>query len=263
MLDFYELRAQPLQPPQMKDRSKSPERHSRHSRSRLKASMPIAIPPRRKSPPENHSHSPDMIFDMSPISPTFSPTSSLFPSTSRPKSDELRSPEHFMYNIPIFRNPPDGAASHLRQQIARQNDILLRNDSVDSLRTGPEFVNPRNGERSTSHASDAAQTVVSQQEHLRNRKTHATTKITITGFVPINEHQPPIHEKPPRPTIPLHPPPRTTSYASSSRAPIDKGEDEVSYSQADPSLFEFQRHLLRRIENQDPSRFKRPSTQCF
>ncbi len=245
----------------MKEKSKSPERHSRHSRSRLKDSTPIAIPPRRKSSPESLSQSPDMIFDMSPISPTFSPPPSMYPPTSRPNSDELRSHEHFMYNIPIFRKPPDGAASHLRQQISRQNDVLLRNDSLDSLRLGPEFVNPRNTERSTTHASGTAHTAVSRQEHLRNIKTHPTTT-KIIGFVPINEHQPPIYEKPPRPTIPLNPPPRTTSYASTSRA-ADKVEDDVSYSQADPSLFEFQRHLLRRIENQDPSRFKHPSTQCF
>lgn len=226
----------------------SPERISRHSRSRVKGSAPIDIPARRKSSP---GYSADMVFDMSPDSLTPSPTSSIYPATSR---SQTKAREPFMYQVPIFRHSPDGAPGRrLRHKISRQYDILLTDDI-----NAPTDLEAKNGRSGPSRLSEAALPIDPQQEYIRRTKTRPTTK--ITGFAPMNEHQPPINEKSARPTIPLHPPPRRLSP---SRFPVRKVEHDVSYSQADPSLFEFQQHILRRMEHQDPSRFKSSYAHCL
>jgi hypothetical protein len=59
-----------------------------------------------------------------------------------------------------------------------------------------------------------------------------------------------------KPVERLSPPPRRASYSSSPwiLPSKDNVEDDIAYSQMDPNLLEFKRHLLRRIENRDSSR---------
>ncbi|KAF9485891.1 hypothetical protein BDN70DRAFT_870826 [Pholiota conissans] len=248
----------------MNEKSDSPERPSRHSR--FKASTPIAIPPRRRSSP-NTPISPDMLFEMSPVSPTLPPSSSpppsssIYPSASQSKPHETTIHERFMYHVPIIRHSPDIPESQSRHEIPRQTIMPL---STVTFRSGTEKPSAALPESNVAHTSEIAHNFPTQKEHVGTKRIQSTTK--ITGFTPINEHQPPIYEKLPRPTIPLHPPPRRPSFSSSPwllPSRNDRYEDDVSYSQADPSQFEFQRHLLRRIENQDPSRYKSAQTQCF
>lgn len=197
-----------------------------------------------------------MLFEMSPLSPSFPPASSIYPSTSQPRTHETNTHDRFMYHIPIIRPSTDTTGSQSRRKISRQGVIPFRNNNTIALRSA-EVIDTAISESCTAHPSETAHNVPPPKEHVSNKRIHSTTK--ITGFTPINEHQPPIYEKPPRPTIPLHPPPRRPSFSSSPwilPGRTDHYEDDLSYSQVDPSHFEFQRHLLRRIENQDPSRFK-------
>jgi len=97
---------------------------------------------------------------------------------------------------------------------------------------------------------------ISQSKRKGLPRAQSTTR--ITGFIPIVEHQPPMTDHyPSKPIGRLSPPPRRSSHSSSPwiLSSNDGVEDEVAYSQMDPSLFEFKQHLLRRIENRDASRF--------
>ncbi|KAF8967098.1 hypothetical protein BDZ97DRAFT_1903508 [Flammula alnicola] len=246
--------------------SKSPERLSRYSR--FKPSTPIEIPICRRpaassSPsPDGHPASPDMLFEMSPVSSNSPPLSSVYP-TSR--SNEINNHEPFMYHVPTFRPCPagPGTGTQLRRKFSRQRVMPSRHDS-GTIPLAAELAEARHTKSYTLPRSEDVHATFPQHQHRGMEQTPSTTK--ITGFSPINDHHPLAFDQPSRPTIPLNPPPRRSSYSSLPwilPGKSDRYEDDVSYSQVDPSAFEFRRHLLRRIEHQDPSRFKSLHSQCF
>jgi len=138
---------------------------------------------------------------------------------------------------------------------------IFNSKNLSSDTSGADFLSAREteythlpGKPSSNHGA-----MYSVNADLRGvKKLHSTKK--ITGFVPLNEHQPPDSDEACKPKRPPLPPPRRSSHSSSPW--ILAGRSDLhetcagSYSQADPSAFEFHHHLLRRIENRDSTRLK-------
>ena len=213
------------------EKARSPERIPYHSR--CKPATPIEIPRRPRfmpSPvttPMEQSSSPDLIFEMSP-------TSSNFPIHA------MDDHQPFMYSVPIFQ--PRADLTWPRRKAPRQG-------VMPSRQPAPAPVEAQRSEPSPSNVTDGT-------ECRDIPRTQSTTK--ITGFCPINADQPSTLEEPPKPLERLSPPPRKSSYFPSPwllPGRSDRYDEDISYSLADPAAFEFQRHLLRRIENKDSSRF--------
>ena len=239
-----------LQPRLATGRSGSPDNMFH---SRRKPSMPIEIPRRRRpfvspltSPPIDQPKSPDLIFDMSPISPPFNHSIPL--STSNNLNDHTP----FVYSVPTY-------IPHCRAN----TEIRSRQRVMPSLTAAPISVVHRNAWRTqTTHAESVNDNYNSHNGTLQSEmkdipETQSTTR--ITGFIPIVEHQPSMTEhQPSKPVGRLSPPPRRASYSSSPwiLPSNDNVEDDVAYSQMDPSLLDFKQHLLRRIENRASSRFR-------
>ncbi|KDR82634.1 hypothetical protein GALMADRAFT_238065 [Galerina marginata CBS 339.88] len=240
-------------PRSVTEKSKSPERISYHLRS--KPSMPIEIPKRRRmtsSPnnsPNNFHVSPDLIFEMSPLSPNFSPNS-IHPA---PPTSPDKNHEPFMYHAPSLRPYASGSKPQLRSKKSCHR-VMPSRTPRSAGQVAPEL-----------HLTKFASSRRFDDGHVPNPLPdrcgtivmHSTTK--ITGFVPLIEHQPLVSDKPLKPITPLPPPPRRSSFSSSPWILPGRGdfhEEDVSYSQADPSTLEFRNHLLRRMENRDSSRFK-------
>lgn len=195
--------------------------------------------------PIDQPKSPDLIFDMSPISPVSPPFNHSIPlSTSNNLNDQIP----FVYSVPEYiprcrvtteiRSRPRVMPSLAAAPISAVNGNVWRSQT-----THPEGVN-----------DNYDSTAQSEREDLP--RAQSTTK--ITGFIPIIEPRPSMADHYPlKPVGRLSPPPRRSSYSSSPwiLPSNDNVEDDIAYSQTDPSLLEFKRHLLRRIENRDSSRF--------
>jgi len=189
-----------------------------------------------------------MIFEMSPISPTFPSLSNMYPNSPRPTA-ETNTNEPFMYHIPTFRRSPQGNGTQLRSKIARR---VMPSKALATVPARTEFLPARSSEGRSSR-DDRPDSVGFPQ----STPSQSTTK--ISGFIPLIDHQPPMGaDQPSRPSILLSPPPRRGSYSSPWILPgrSDRYEEDVSYSLADPGILEFRQHLLRRMECQDSSRMK-------
>jgi len=232
-------------------RSSSPDHRFIHSPR--KPSTPIEIPRRGRSfmsplvSPIEQPKSPDLIFDMSPISP-ISP--SFNHSVPLSTSNSLNGHTPFVYSPPVY-NPPCRA----------NTEIHSRERFMSSSTAVPVSAVPGNVWRTqTTHAEGVNDDYDShngtpQFETKDLLRTQSTTK--ITGFIPIVEHQPSMADHPSKPVGRLSPPPRRASYSSSPwiLPSKDSVDDDIAYSQMDPILLEFKRHLMRRIENRDSRRF--------
>ncbi|EAU85937.2 hypothetical protein CC1G_02960 [Coprinopsis cinerea okayama7 len=213
----------------------------------LKPSAPIQIPAGRRSAvlssTSNYSQptSPDTVFEMSPITTEF--VGHQRPSFSLAQNE--RSAESFLYNFPSFSGrqpqtisdknsptPPDcyGAALCQRNRVADPLAIRMSPPPpksscvLDEYDLSPGFVYPDEGSRSSP------------------------SKENYDYFQPRS-----------RRLGRLSPGPRLPSSSTSPWIMQGRGdaaaEDtiDVAYSHMDPSAFEFQRHLLQRIETQKPS----------
>jgi len=234
--------------------SSSPDHISFHSR--CKPSTPIEIPKRRKplvSPlisPVDQPGSPDLIFDMSPISPISpSPFNRPIPLST---SNKMNSYGTFTYSVPVYI-PPCRTNTGTRFSTTRSRQRVMPSSTA-----GPISAVHRNVWRTqTTHTENLNDTLDVNLESKKNGVTQTQLTTKITGFIPIIEHQPSMADHPSKPVGRLSPPPRQACYSSSPLAlpENDNVEDDIAYSQMDPSMFEFKRHLLRRIENRDASRF--------
>ena len=185
---------------------------------------------------------------MSPISPISPPFNHSIPLST---SNNLNDHPPFVYSAPVYI-----------PRCRTNSEIRSRQRVMPSLTAAPISAAHRNVWRTqTAHAEDVnddynSYNGTSQSERKDLPRTQLTTK--ITGFIPIVEHQPSMADlHPSKPVGRLSPPPRRASYSSSPwiLPSNDNVEDDIAYSQMDPSLLEFKRHLLRRIENRDSSRF--------
>lgn len=235
----------------MSEISKSPERIPYHLRG--KPSTPIEIPRPSSSPLDSADEpiSPDMIFEMSPISPTFTPLSNMYPNSTR-STTETNPNEQFMYHIPTFRRSPQGNGTQLRSKIARR---IMPSKALTTLPARTEFRSSE-GRSLRDERPDTVRAGFPQSIPHCVTVSESTTK--ISGFTPLIDPPPMGADQPSRPTIPLSPPPRRGSYSSPWILPGrgDRYEEDTSYSLVDPSLLEFRQHLFRRMEYQDSSRMK-------
>jgi len=219
--------------------------------SRRKPSTPIEIPRRGRpfvSPlvsPIDQPKSPDLIFDMSPISPISPPFNRSIPLST---SNNLNDHTPFVYSVPVYI-----------PRCRTKTEIRSRQRVMPSLTAAPISAIHRNVWRTQATHPEGENVNHNGTTHSERKdlsRTQSTMK--ITGFIPIVEHQPSIPDDyPSKPVERLSPPPRRASYSSSPwiLPSNDNVEDDIAYSQKDPSLLEFKRHLLRRIENRDSSRF--------
>lgn len=216
--------------------------------------MPIEIPTRRRpivSPltsPVERQFSPDLLFEMSPI------TSEYSPSTNHPfklsTSSTIRDHEPFMYNVPSFsdlrplnsgshlphRGVPYGFADVMPAEADRSNQQISRT-TFRQPTSYAVYANPWSKPSSPSAV-----------------KGTPTTK--ISGFRPINQNQPPMANPAPRSTKRLSPTPRRSSYSSSPwilPGKEESQEGDLAYSETDSGALDFQAHMLRRFEKQNPS----------
>ncbi|PPQ81279.1 hypothetical protein CVT25_015063 [Psilocybe cyanescens] len=193
---------------------------------------------------------------MSPCSAEKSAISKRHPSPS----SSSRENEPFMYCAPPLAIHPTGYIPQLRSKIPCQHLTPSRKPSL--IQVGTEFQHFGQTKSSLSHLSDGAQALSTLDVH-GSRRPNPTTK--ITGFTPIIDYQPSSDESLGPKKLVLPPPPRRSSYSSSPWILPGRGdhrEEDISYSQTDPSIFEFHNHLLQRMENRDSSRFK-PVHTCL
>ena len=195
--------------------------------------------------PIDQPKSPDLIFDMSPISPISPPFNHSIPLST---SNDLNDQTPFVYSVPVYI-PRSRANTEIRSRPRVMPSLTVAPISAAHRNiwrgkmTHPEGVNDNYDNNAQSGREDLP-------------RAQSTTK--ITGFIPIIESQPSMADHYPlKPAGRLSPPPRRSSYSSSPwiLPSNDNVEDDIAYSQTDPSLLEFKRHLLRRIENRDSSRF--------
>ncbi|KAF9534522.1 hypothetical protein CPB83DRAFT_340900 [Crepidotus variabilis] len=228
------------------ENAKGPERIPYHLRT--KPATPIEIPRRQRhvpSPlnsPTAYPSSPDLVFEMSPISATYSPLSTMFSVASMPP-DHPEEDEPFMYRVPVFRSSGLEDRSWPRPTRSRESPMPSRNSSNGPISHTRRAESPHNDPVIiTGDFGDGFDEGMS---------THSTTK--ITGFFPLKPDQPPTADLLPKFVGRLSPPPRRSSFAPAPWASSGSGctEEDMSYSQVDPSAFEFQRHLIRRIESKD------------
>ena len=189
---------------------------------------------------------------MSPISPISPPFNHAIPLST---SNKVNNPAPFIYTVPVYI-PPCRTNTGTRFSTLRSRQRVMPSSSAPPISaahrniwrtqtTHAENVNNKHDDHDSNSQSE------------ENGVTQAQSTTRITGFIPINDHQPPMADHPSRPVERLSPSPRRPSH---SQLPWilpgnDNAEDDVAYSQMDPTMFEFKRHLLRRIENRDASQF--------
>jgi len=238
-------------------RSDSPDHISFHSR--CKPSTPIEIPKRPRpfvSPlisPVDQPKSPDLIFEMSPVSSvSSSPFNHTIPLST---SNKMNSHAPFIYSVPVYIPPCHTNAG------TRVSTMRSRQQAIPSSTAVPSSAVASNVWRTRSTSAENINNDLdshdenSQSDGNGLARAHSTTR--IIGFKPIIEHQPPMTDRPSKPIGRLSPPPRRASHSSSPwiLPGNDNIEEDIAYSQVDPGIFEFKRHLLRRIENRDANRF--------
>lgn len=179
---------------------------------------------------------------MSPISASFSPMTRIMSAASG-SPDLAEDEEPFMYRVPVFRTSGLDDRARPRPNTSRESVMPSRNKTQDPLshvrRGGSPF------DDDVVIAGDMGDTFY------EGISAQSTTK--ITGFFPLKPEQPPTADLLPRLVGRLSPPPRRSSFTPSpwSFSGIERTEEDLSYSQVDPSTLEFQRHLLRRIDTKD------------
>lgn len=222
--------------------------------SRDNPSVPIEIPTRRRpivSPltsPVERQFSPDLLFEMSPVTSEFSPSTNHHFKLST--SSIIRDHEPFMYTVPSFSDlRPSNSGSHPPRR---------------GVPYGLADVMPAEADRSNQHISRTTFRQPTNYSVYANPwskpsspgvvKSTPTTK--ISGFLPINQNQPPMTNTAPRSTERLSPTPRRSSYSSSPwilPGKEDSQEGDLAYSETDSGALDFQAHMLRRFEKQNPS----------
>ncbi|KAG5648391.1 hypothetical protein DXG03_004965 [Asterophora parasitica] len=221
------------------------------------SSTPITIPSRRRpigswnGSPAGRTMSPDLIFDMSPVSSDFHSAShhaTGFTELSR-NLDSQEQP--FMYSFPKFSANRNDMHSGLRAHALQSTILPVPATLAPAIRkhSSPLVMDDDDDDLAPSLACSS--TTIT--------KSFSTTK--INGFTPVNtQAYSPIQSL--IKTKRLDPPPRSSSYSSSPwimPGKSDTHEDESGSLDADPSSYEFDRHLMRRIESQNPRRFRRVS----
>jgi len=198
-------------------------------------SSPIEIPRHRQSRNSSsftgHPTSPDPIFEMSlPAHYAFG-----FPASQDPME-----PEPFMYHFPMLngRLSSDG-----RSQLPSRSTV----HSVIASSPLSSTLIPKKKHRHSPLSRMDDDDILGCSSPVTNIM--STTK--ITGFTPPMQ---PLPAQTPRSlnARPLLPSPRSSFHSSSWILPAKaEGLDEESASlEADPTAFEFAKHLIRRIENQ-------------
>ncbi|KAH0586130.1 hypothetical protein J132_01413 [Termitomyces sp. J132] len=220
------------------------------------SSTPIEIPRRRTSSSwtDGRPMSPDLIFEMSPVSSDFS-------SVLHSGFTDAVTNEPFLYSFPKISPhcthvKPRRLLQPLQRHLSSEIGSLLAFDSVNT-----EYDRP-----SPALCSDN-----DDQDILASSLTYSTTTITkspsssttkITGFTPATPISLVAHGPARGKSQRLSPPPRTSSYSSSPW--IMPGKNDVQQGESgsldiDPGSFEFDRHLTRRIENQNSRKFRKIS----
>ncbi|GLB38285.1 hypothetical protein LshimejAT787_0501500 [Lyophyllum shimeji] len=232
--------------------------------SRNKTSTPIEIPTRRRpvvswngSSPGRPT-SPDLIFEMSPISSEFPSCSTTQVGGSQDTGFDSTNQEPFLYSFPKFAVHRNHFSPVRRAQL--QTSIL----SLSGTRFAPA-IPPAIAKRSSPSCLDTGNDGIAVQPATRSNvpvtKSCSTTK--ITGFTPVTPLPTPASSSiRPFRRRRLSPPPRSSSYSSSPwilPGKSDKEDEDGGSLDSDPSSFDFERHLIRRIESQDARRFRRLS----
>ncbi|RDB17896.1 hypothetical protein Hypma_000801 [Hypsizygus marmoreus] len=221
-----------------------------------KPSMPIEIPSRRRpilqgnSSPDGRSLSPDLIFEMSPVSSNIpSPSHYAFGFQNSPQNNQ----EQFLYSFPTVT----AHYTSTRRQ-------PLQNRQFQTTVSQQAHFPTSDAKRYTSLSSpaddvfDGISCLSSTPSTTVVTKTASTTK--ITGFTPATlistQRSSPVRSLK---TRRLSPPPRSSSYSSSPwilPGKSDVKDGESASFETEPTSFEFERHLMRRIEKQNPLRFR-------
>ena len=183
---------------------------------------------------------------MSPISPTSPPFNHSIPLST---SNNLNDHTPFVYSAPVYI-----------PRCRTNSEIHSRQRVMPSLTTAPISAVHRNVWRTQTTDDEGVNEDYEGHNGISHSKylSRAQSTTKITGFIPIIEHQPSMADfQPSKPVGRLSPPPRRASYSSSPwiLPSNDNVEEDIAYSQMDPSLLEFKLHLLRRIENTESSRF--------
>lgn len=209
---------------------------------------PISIPRRHRrppsplSPPSGRRYSPDLLFEMSPVSTAWSPSSTV-PFATSPTS-ENRDDQQFMYRIPMFGSLSNRELTSTRPSISCKGIMSSRYHNVPTQTISQRMV-------PFEHENDSNTVGCSGGRYEPIVQTQSTNK--VTGFIPLKPDQPPASDLLPRLMGRLSPSCRVSNspfpFFHSERQNYE--EEELSYSNVDPCLFEFQRHLLRRMEGKD------------
>lgn len=194
--------------------------------------------------------SPELLFEMSPITSDF-PS----PPTHALGLRKSREPEPFLYHFPAF--PARRHTFGLRTQASSHNTL----HSGTTPHT-PSILSVSNATNRRPLPCRLEDEDISPVPLASSRKTNSTIK--MTGFSPLTPIQPLVSRQNSSPARSwkhntLSPPPRSSSYSSSPwilPGKSDVIEEDLTYLEADPSAFDFEKHLMRRIENQNHIRFR-------
>jgi len=211
---------------------------------------PIEIPRRRRpvvsrnlSSSIGQSTSPDLIFEMSPVSSEFPSPGCYAFSFAAPKEQEP-----FMYHFPVL-----GTRLHSDSRTQPTSTDTVYSSSVST----PSIPNAKH------RRSPLCQVNVDDTPTPPCTATKVMSTTKITGFAPPMQQllptQIPCSVVRPLKTSHLSPPPRSSSYSSSPWILPGKNdvlEEESTSLDMDPGALEFERHLMQRIENQNPLRFR-------
>lgn len=230
--------------------------HATFHGSPTRASSPIQIPKKRSSivipsiSAPDQAISPEMIFEMSPVTSEFS----VHQHTPFSKTDDNDNHDAFLYTFPKIspnQNPPVPGSSD-------PNPASLLGTTPRICSKPSHGANISTVKRPLPHRSHCMLDEYDLSFGNPPPKKVKTRK--ITGFLPVRGRQDSVGMEEDQPSE-RNPSagPRRSSYHPSPWIFPGKGagtEEDVAYSETDPSAFEFQRHLLRRIENQSRSRLK-------
>lgn len=217
---------------------------------RTKPSTPIEIPSRQKTivssyllSPVGRPTSPELVFEMSPISPNFSSPSHYLGFSASETSPQS---ERFMYSFPVYTGRPH-----------ERDDLCQRRLSVPTTGSDPTYTL-----RHTSPRDPLADCDCEQDDIPQSTEYHTCSTTKIAGFVPVFSTEPRISTatSPAQPLQHLSPPPRKCSYSTSPWLIPGRGPNQnyhagdVMSAEADPTVLDFGCYLLQRMQNQKSSR---------
>lgn len=236
------------------EHSNPPAAKNPHYAIHNKPSTPIEIPRRCRpilsvsSSPIGRPMSPELLFEMSPITSDF-PSPPAYSLGLR----KSREPEPFLYHFPAFpaRRHPFGLRTQASSHNALHSGTTPHPPSTLSVST---VSNATNRHPLPCRLEDDD---ISPVPLASSRKPNSTIK--MTGFSPSTPIQPLVSRQNRSPGRSwkhntLSPPPRSSSYSSSPwilPGKSDLTEEDLTYLEADPSAFDFEKYLMRRIENQN------------